>query len=1322
MKDEPLHPYIEPELEARIVALVLGEASDFEREELERVFEEQPELRLFHDRIESADELLRGIATESSDDSVWKLSKEHRTTVLDTIDPNRKPKIAVEEIDRSKIRRAKFRLVRSVVTSIAVAVVAMLLVVGAAVFTVREAKRPMSAELSESIVTYSASADREEMIESETLSRPYVRQTVDNFAAIDSPSSSTATDFDTLAYSYSEEPSPESIPKKKSAVKEPSFAPVQTGHGGIPADSFDGNNGRFHVGASASFGDVDSKPTPVQESDRTETGKDSQTWVNLPSEGNSNSIALSAAGPSGTIALGSVQIDENARTRDQVVRRELPLKSEEELSFPDSPSLADASSATDESLVFTREYIGGAKDLRGFDYQEGSPNDSLSSGRGSSLGVVPDVEDKVPFLGDLPQVGRLFSKTDDLSRTIVDASGGEGGNVRIGGNFPGQNRASDGTVALGAGGDISVESKNGRKISISPSDDNEMGVPNNSGDIQAQLSEIRTVIENDENESRLVKQEASRSNEKENSGPRGNNSSDPALPSLAKNYVIRLQERVKKADEAALRGSQLMADGDYQGAIDQYRASMDLLPDAPVTNPRRQAYTKQFSRAGVLEARGHAEEGRYPEAIAQIEEILQPSVDPQNIDAKRLIEQLNDPDYHSPALTPEQLERVRRLKVANKTAQKYTELGDLERAGREYHKALNSAPYNLAARRGLKETEEHRMHYYDTAYDHTRAKMLREVAAGWESPVVIPSGAIPQPDVEAKLKSIILPSLEFQETPLEDALSFLQQRSVELDPDPDVAAKGVNLVVDVGENYEEIAETPITLRLTNVPLAEALRYTTALARLEYDTESHAVVIVPHGTKEETKKKKPVKADRPKTALPRRNRRPAKAPAGLYETKTEDEPFSTFSLHVSDVSFKLAQAALAKGEWPDKNTVRIEEFVNAFDYGDPKPTMEEKVACQMEQAAHPFLQQRNILRVSMRTAAQGRNASTPLRLTFLLDNSGSMERSDRQETVRRAFSLLTSQLNENDQVTLISFARQPRLLADKIGGDQGNTLIDTISNLPSEGGTNLEAALTLAYEKAREQHDAKAQNRIILLTDGAANLGNAEPEDLAKLVESMRNSGIAFDAAGIGTEGLNDEILEALTRKGDGRYYLLDRPEDADAGFAKQIAGALHPAAGNVKVQIEFNPNRVTTYKLLGFEKHRLNKEDFRNDKVDAAELAAEEAGVALYQFQPDPEGEGDIGFVSVRFRDMASGEMVERRWPIAYQPNAPRIDQASPTLRLASSAAFLGARLKEEPLGEVVELDALSQFLNGLPQRLEENEKVAQLREMIRKTQEISGR
>ena len=445
------------------------------------------------------------------------------------------------------------------------------------------------------------------------------------------------------------------------------------------------------------------------------------------------------------------------------------------------------------------------------------------------------------------------------------------------------------------------------------------------------------------------------------------------------------------------------------------------------------------------------------------------------------------------------------------------------------------------------------------------------------------------------------------------------------------------------------------------------------------------------------------------------------PATLSEDSAQGKPLSTFSLHVSDVSFKLAQAALAKGEWPDAERIRIEEFVNAFDYGDPLPSQEEKVAANLEQTIHPFLQQRNLLRVSMRTAATGRNSSTPLHLTFLLDNSGSMERADRRETVQKAFALLASMLQPADQITLISFARQPRLLADRMSGDQVAGLVETVRNLPSEGGTNLEAALALAFEKAKEQQLPGAQNRIILLTDGAANLGDAEPQRLADKVEQMRDAGIAFDAAGIGTEGLNDEILEALTRKGDGRYYLLDKADDVDGGFAKQIAGALRPAAGNVKVQIEFNPDRVGKYKLLGFEKHRLKKEDFRNDKIDAAELAAAEAGVAVYQIETKPDGKGDIGSAFVRFRDMATGEMTERRWTIPYQSHPSRPAAAAPSMQVAAVAVMLGAKLKGDALGEVVDLEALLQIVSELPEAWREKPRVVELKTMLESARAIVG-
>ena len=446
------------------------------------------------------------------------------------------------------------------------------------------------------------------------------------------------------------------------------------------------------------------------------------------------------------------------------------------------------------------------------------------------------------------------------------------------------------------------------------------------------------------------------------------------------------------------------------------------------------------------------------------------------------------------------------------------------------------------------------------------------------------------------------------------------------------------------------------------------------------------------------------------------------PAGLNEKTAAEEAFSTFSLHVSDVSFKLAQAALARGEWPEAAKIRIEEFVNAFDYGDPLPCNDEKVACRVEQSIHPFVQQRNLLRISMRTAASGRATNTPLRLTFLLDNSGSMERTDRQQTVRRAFALLAQQLTPIDQVTLISFARQPRLLADKVSGADAGQLVRFIDELPSEGGTNIEAALQLAYEKAREQQSSDGQNRIILLTDGAVNLGNANPESLSQMVTTMRTTGIAFDAAGISAEGLNDEILEALTRKGDGRYYLLDSLEDADDGFARQIAGALRPSAKNVKVQIEFNPKRVGHYKLLGFEKHILKTEDFRNDKVDAAEMAAAEAGVALYQFEAKPDGEGDVGSVSVRFQDLSTGQMIENRWPIPYEADAPRPDQAAPSLRIATSAAMLAAKLRGEPLGETVDLQSLSQLVSGLPEQERNDTRVQQLQQMIEQARQLSAK
>ncbi len=452
------------------------------------------------------------------------------------------------------------------------------------------------------------------------------------------------------------------------------------------------------------------------------------------------------------------------------------------------------------------------------------------------------------------------------------------------------------------------------------------------------------------------------------------------------------------------------------------------------------------------------------------------------------------------------------------------------------------------------------------------------------------------------------------------------------------------------------------------------------------------------------------------------KRVAPPPPTRTETSTAVEPVSTFSLHVSDVSFRLAQAALARGEKPDPAAIRAEEFYNAFDYGDPTPTTAEKIACRIEQAAHPLLQQRNLVRIAMKVPATGRGAGQPLHLTLLLDTSGSMEREDRAASVRRALTVLASLLGPNDRVTLIGFAQQPRLIVEQLPGDQAGRLAALAANTPFVGGTNMEEALKLAGELARRHRDPAAQNRIVLVTDGAANLGNADPAQLTTMVEALRQQGVAFDACGVGTDGLDDAVLEALTRKGDGRYYVLDRPEDADAGFARQLAGAFRPAAENVKVQVRFNPARVGRYRLLGFEQHRLREEDFRNDKVDAAELAAEEAAVAVYQVEVLPQGEGELGDVFVRFRDTATGEMVERSWTMLHDPRAPAFDRATPTLQLAGTAALLAEKLGGGDAANLVDLAQLAPVVNRLRGQFANESRVQALVTMFEQMRRMSGK
>ena len=440
-----------------------------------------------------------------------------------------------------------------------------------------------------------------------------------------------------------------------------------------------------------------------------------------------------------------------------------------------------------------------------------------------------------------------------------------------------------------------------------------------------------------------------------------------------------------------------------------------------------------------------------------------------------------------------------------------------------------------------------------------------------------------------------------------------------------------------------------------------------------------------------------------------------------EVATADNAFSTFSLNVADVSFKLAAASLEKGAMPDVSTIRSEEFINAFDYRDPVPAPGVPIAFATERARYPFAHDRDLVRFSVKTAAVGRQPGKPFNIVLAIDNSGSMERADRVRILQECLRVLGRQLQPEDRISIVSFARTARLWLDGVPAVEAGDLAARVGSLAPEGGTNLEEAMILAYKTALRHFVPGGVNRVVLITDGAANLGDVEPDSLKQKVEAHRKQGIALDCFGIGWDGFNDDLLEVLSRNGDGRYGFINTPEAAATEFAGQLAGALKVAASDVKVQVEWNPRRVTSYRQIGYAKHQLKKEQFRDNTVDAAEIGAAEAGNALYTVQVNPSGEGPLATVRVRFRVPNTSDYREHEWIVPYATPAPALDQASSTLRLAATASAFSEWLVASPFATEVTPAKLLGYLRGIPENLPADPRPKQLETMIRQAKTISG-
>ena len=331
----------------------------------------------------------------------------------------------------------------------------------------------------------------------------------------------------------------------------------------------------------------------------------------------------------------------------------------------------------------------------------------------------------------------------------------------------------------------------------------------------------------------------------------------------------------------------------------------------------------------------------------------------------------------------------------------------------------------------------------------------------------------------------------------------------------------------------------------------------------------------------------------------------------------DAPLSTFSIDVDRASYANARRYLSDGMMPPEDAVRVEEFVNAFDYGlDGPADAEHPFAVSTEITTAPWAPAHHLVRIGL----QGRRIDTenlpPANLVFLLDVSGSMSSPDKLPLVKRALRLLVREMRDEDHVSIVVYAGAAGLVLPPTSGRDRGRILNALDQLQSGGSTAGGAGLRLAYATAREQFDAGATNRVILATDGDFNVGESSDAAMQRLIEEERESGVFLSVLGFGTGNLQDSKMEAIADHGNGNYSYIDSIREAERVLVREFGGTLFAIAKDVKLQVEFNPARVAGYRLIGYENRALANEDFADDQKDAGELGAGHTVTALYEIVP----------------------------------------------------------------------------------------------------------
>ncbi|MET4570393.1 vWA domain-containing protein [Rhodanobacter soli] len=405
----------------------------------------------------------------------------------------------------------------------------------------------------------------------------------------------------------------------------------------------------------------------------------------------------------------------------------------------------------------------------------------------------------------------------------------------------------------------------------------------------------------------------------------------------------------------------------------------------------------------------------------------------------------------------------------------------------------------------------------------------------------------------------------------------------------------------------------------------------------------------------------------------------------------EQPVSTLSIDVDTGSYTNVRRMLSAGQLPPADAVRAEEFINYFDYGYTPPTdREQPFSVTTELAPAPWNAQRQLLLIGIQGYRVPAAEIPASNLVFLIDTSGSMDEPDKLPLLKASLKQLVRELRKQDRVAIVTYAGSAGVALPSTAGDQHATITAAIDSLGAGGSTNGGAGIELAYAQAEQGFIKGGVNRVILATDGDFNVGTVSQEALKTTIEDHRKSGVALTTLGFGEGNYNDAMAVMLADAGNGSHHYIDSLQEGRRVLVDEMSATLLTIAKDVKIQVEFNPAQVQEYRLLGYEKRLLKREDFNNDKVDAGEIGAGANVTAIYEITPkdsaaariDPlrygnpsasaRGGNELAFLRLRYKlpGQSGSKLIER--PIAAQAEA----RASERLRYAAAVAAFADALR----------------------------------------------